>query len=859
MGTCQSRAADVGGIATGFDAVLHKPHSRASTKGSLILLLPAKDSKTSSRLSPSEKTNATAPETPSYQFKSPDSKFSFVSVPQNLSADSLSKDAHDSSLNDLPNRPSANYDSASSVTFENHSLNQSVMESVINEEESLTAPSDEDDDILSVPLSLDPPSRLGNRPPRTGRASASPARSASSTKAKKRAEEAAQVHLMNKRITAPESIVFRPAPLIAPPKGASRDIPTEVVGQKKPKTSVNPQTIANFNRLKVQVELAEKNEMHRRRKAKLEDRVEDVKGYRSLWKEFEDMKVHVDGTTATRKDGLDDTTTKPTARIMDLKESTSWYFDFQCLNSGQHFEGDEDDLDNRSQSNLSLLSEVTMETQRKYFDEKRRERRTNRSRNQKTPHGVNKLKKSRSFVSDDKSIASARSTTSRASAVFVRGRTNTSGGDYGPVKEGDNISTMDMTTYDFGSDDSTPRTRTGRDMSRASLYDEEGASVISDMDLEVDNDYNVPHRRRVRRHIADDSSLDTFDDRSFEAGLSNVEFDMTNFPPRVVREDTNATVDQTPATEQPFVTKLSSRAYRSTSHSRVAQYGFDPSAPLSSQLELFAQSVPPEETNDATTGLVRSSEFSGADNKKPNTARRLDGLFVKDDGGEEIKATPDTVKRPPHLETASSYSQSPYDMMSPSQFRMMASFHAPSCTSDTEKGFNGEQNEIPSSHEDEVKDSGCSVDSESAESGEFETSRDKSSALKTYDPTISTLSTEAFLRMSSWHSRAPSLAGVPLSTDLGKDQDHDSGHKYSWNLDSADAAIPHLGIIDADGSSGSSEVNSDKSGSPPTQSGVDYTRSYSSRVAGNTEETEDISNQLCNEVDALLDKFLSGN
>jgi hypothetical protein len=876
MGTCQSRGVDVGGVATGFDAVLHKPlpetasaHSRASTKNSLILVLPShKDSsKASSGISPSEKTSATAPETPSYPFQSPESKFSFVSPSY-------------SSGGGLPNElsSSTNYDSAPSVAFENQSLNQSVIESVITEEVSLTAPSDEDDDILSVSPSLEANSLSASRQKKQKRQMQSrPPRS--SGKALKRAEEAAQMRLINSRVTTPESIVFRPAPLIAPPKGASGEIPTEVVGPKRPKTSVNPQTIANFNRLKIQVELAEKNDLHERRKAKLEDRFEDVKGYRSLWKEFEHMKELADDTM-----DLDASSAKMTDKSMDLKESTSWYFDFRSLHADRHFQGDEADLDNRSQSSMSLLTEVTMQTQRKYFDQKQRERRKKKfSNDQKKPQKkvVNKLKKSRSFVSDEKSVTSARSVTSRGSAVFARGRTNnTSGGDYGPVREGD-ISAMDM-PYDIGSDDSTPRTRTGRDMSRTSFYDE-GASVISELDLDLDNDYNVPRRHRTRRHIGDDSSLDTFDGRSFEAGFSNVEFDMTNFAPRI-HEDKNTGAEQTPATEKAM--KLSSFPYRSTPRSRVEQYGFDPSAPLSSQLETFAQSVPTTETKDTRTGIVRLGEFPDTDTKKPNTPRRLDGLFVEDDGHEGVKKispesiqspsvmkldysqpgtlsdthdhpttvvpvnitiernTPEPRKRSSNLETPSSYSHSPYNIMSPSQFRMMSSFHDPSYASDTEKESNGEQMMIQSNQKDDVKFKSRFNESEPEEDlKENETSRSKSSGLKTYDPTISVLSTEAFLRMSSWHNRPLSLECEPLSTDLGND--HDSAvPNHSWNDDNADAGIPDLEIVD-----------SEKSGIHEEQFEVDYASPNALSVV----ETEDISNRLSDAVDVLLDKFRSRN
>jgi hypothetical protein len=129
--------------------------------------------------------------------------------------------------------------------------------------------------------------------------------------AKTRENEGAERRMLNSHMTKPESVVYRfAAPLIAP-----RDVPMTIMApQQSSTTSVDPRTLANFNRLKIQVQLAEQHELHNRRKAKLEDRMEDVKGYRNLWKEFENIKNQAGGATG---DELEDTANKASMNLKD--------------------------------------------------------------------------------------------------------------------------------------------------------------------------------------------------------------------------------------------------------------------------------------------------------------------------------------------------------------------------------------------------------------------------------------------------------------------------------------------------------------------------------------------------------------
>jgi hypothetical protein len=164
-------------------------------------------------------------------------------------------------------------DSSSPLQF---NRGNTVIDSIITEEESLGAPSDEEDmhDLHLKNASL---KNGGDRPHPTHDTPLS-------TRSQSR------IKILSMRVTAPASIIQRPPPLVAPPKGAVPDV--IATG----KSSVNPQTIANFNRLKVQVQLANRADKQRRHKTKLEDRFEDVDGYRNLWSEYEEIQnqVHSD-------------------------------------------------------------------------------------------------------------------------------------------------------------------------------------------------------------------------------------------------------------------------------------------------------------------------------------------------------------------------------------------------------------------------------------------------------------------------------------------------------------------------------------------------------------------------------------
>jgi hypothetical protein len=81
-----------------------------------------------------------------------------------------------------------------------------------------------------------------------------------------------------------------PAPLLAPPKDVvvTLDPPSVSSG-----SSVNPQTLARFNKLKTQARLAAKLERQRKQKEKAQDRRLDIEGYKNLWEEYSGIQTKV--------------------------------------------------------------------------------------------------------------------------------------------------------------------------------------------------------------------------------------------------------------------------------------------------------------------------------------------------------------------------------------------------------------------------------------------------------------------------------------------------------------------------------------------------------------------------------------
>ena len=162
-----------------------------------------------------------------------------------------------------------------------------------------------------------------------------------------------RIKMRHQRITRPSSVVHH------------EDTP-----DPPSRSSVSRHTISQFNRLKVQVKLAKRQQRKEMLAAKLEDRYQDVQGYKKLWENFSEIQDKVANSSPPRL---------KRSNSFDLHDTSSWFVDFQSCDEGEY--GFYDSDDDMSQSSLSLHSATSLESQRRYFKEKR-ERRLSRRRSE---------------------------------------------------------------------------------------------------------------------------------------------------------------------------------------------------------------------------------------------------------------------------------------------------------------------------------------------------------------------------------------------------------------------------------------------------------------------------------------------
>lgn len=608
------------------------PRKRGGRLDRLLILIPGVKSSSKAEtgfpFSPSDKSGATQPLTPGSFMESPSS-------PSRRKLEALAEGEEDEGFPSLM--------SGSSPRYSDAIMEAGVMDTIITEEESLGAPSDEEDfheeqqelqyqeqemqedeksyqSLQSFPddesLKLSKKKSVANPI-----SSSSTQRSIPTTGNNSPPCKLTRVKLQHKRITTPESINFHKPSLVAPPKGSAPG----PLSSTSAKTSVNPHTIADFNKLKIQVKLALRAESHTRRKAKLEDRLGDVKGYRNLWSEYEEIEQQVI-EQQVKESSLSDTegpASDPVKKHMrsssslNLKRPKTWYFDFQQLDLTKNA-----DQNNKSKVSMSLLSEASMEAQCRLYKEKRRERRQkskSKSKNKKEP---------RIIFSDDRSVSSFRSS---ASVQTFNGQKAEN--DYGPPT---GLASIEVPYYSSGED--TPKaksqSRRGRtdsddDFSLLSAYTANDDYTACSED-EGGNDYGV-QRRRPRKNYTDDCSISTFGDRSMDSyggsrshrGGGEAAFDINNdFAPRIRQAPVTIDVKNTSIN---VVKKKSSKDTKKKTTEEVKKtplattpidkYGFDPAAPLFSQLDLDL-TLPSVEIDDASTGKLRWREFSKAEQSR---------------------------------------------------------------------------------------------------------------------------------------------------------------------------------------------------------------------------------------------------
>ncbi|KAL3914183.1 MAG: hypothetical protein SGILL_006201 [Bacillariaceae sp.] len=169
------------------------------------------------------------------------------------------------------------------------------------------------------------------------------------------------------------------APLVAPPKGVPVTFDSLASSSSSSlKSSVTPQAVANFNKMKHQAQQAEKLEKQRRQQDKIKDRRQDIQGYNDLWDEFSNIQQKV-----TENDAVSVISATPsTVEKVSIQDTTTWFVDFSALNPNGRLSDDEaddgdddDDDDAKSTSSLSLHSEMSEQAQREYFKQKARKRR----------------------------------------------------------------------------------------------------------------------------------------------------------------------------------------------------------------------------------------------------------------------------------------------------------------------------------------------------------------------------------------------------------------------------------------------------------------------------------------------------
>lgn len=140
----------------------------------------------------------------------------------------------------------------------------------------------------------------------------------------------------------------------------------------KTKQSVNQDAMSHFKQLKLQAKLLKKAKHKQQKHKKYEERIEDVQSYKQLWKDFQDIEDEVSSI-----DGHQPPHLPPSPHSKEYHGITEMYFDFQNFDFGDWDDpnlNDNDDASQVSQSNLSLLSEQSMEAQRRYYAEKKRKK-----------------------------------------------------------------------------------------------------------------------------------------------------------------------------------------------------------------------------------------------------------------------------------------------------------------------------------------------------------------------------------------------------------------------------------------------------------------------------------------------------
>ena len=206
------------------------------------------------------------------------------------------------------------------------------------------------------------------------------------------------------------------------------------------KSSVHIQTLSDFQRLKLQVKLQKRQDMKEKKVNRVEDRIEDADTHRKLWQQYQEAEREL--ARMESEMNADPKTRLLRTDSFDLNDANSWFFDFKGADFKTAVDADDID-DNASHENLSLLSEQSLDAQRRYYSEKRKERKAKK-----------KLSKLERRLQKDRKSKSSRSLQRSDSGLMTpegAGRLNMGGSvcsgisrDYGPVRSNSSAAPIEL-------------------------------------------------------------------------------------------------------------------------------------------------------------------------------------------------------------------------------------------------------------------------------------------------------------------------------------------------------------------------------------------------------------------------------
>lgn len=273
--------------------------------------------------------------------------------------------------------------------------------------------------------------------------------------------------------------------------------------------AVHPHALSHFQKLKIAAEVATEKMKRQQRINAEEERIQDIYDQRQRWTEYEAIQSRggeegPDLNSLKSDDAVRKMRRQKKDHSFDLSDTGSWYFDFQAHDfdtDARRVEVDPYcDDDSTSQASLSLLSQASMEAQRRLFAAKAKARRKGGSRTSNV---------------GNKSI----------NGKSLRSTNSVPRNDYGPQRavnqDISSIDTIEGLELEF-----TSQIGTRNDEERSCVSDiADGYSLSNSTIFTVgsNNDYRVARRRR--RHIAvqpDDSDSRNSVDPRFEETLRAV-------------------------------------------------------------------------------------------------------------------------------------------------------------------------------------------------------------------------------------------------------------------------------------------------------------------------------------------------